>query len=53
MNYRNLGRTGLVVSEIGFGGWGSAGRQIRLDDFQDLAGADIDQVVVLGGTRAP
>ena len=26
MNYRRLGRTGLVVSEIGFGGWGIGGR---------------------------
>ena len=25
MNYRNLGRTGLRVSEIGFGGWGIGG----------------------------
>jgi aryl-alcohol dehydrogenase-like predicted oxidoreductase len=26
MNYRRLGGTGLVVSEIGFGGWGIGGR---------------------------
>ena len=26
MNYRTLGRTGIVVSEIGFGGWGIGGR---------------------------
>ncbi len=27
MNYRTLGRTGLTVSEIGFGAWGVGGRQ--------------------------
>ncbi len=27
MNYRTLGRTGLRVSEIGFGAWGIGGRQ--------------------------
>ena len=26
MNYRSLGRTGLIVSEIGFGAWGIGGR---------------------------
>src|ERR1700681_3705135 len=29
MNYRSLGRTGLVVSEIGVGAWGIGGRPIR------------------------
>ncbi|MFN3485481.1 MAG: aldo/keto reductase, partial [Planctomycetota bacterium] len=27
MNYRTLGRTGLRVSEIGFGAWGIGGKQ--------------------------
>ena len=28
MKYRALGRTGLVVSEIGFGAWGIGGRTV-------------------------
>jgi aryl-alcohol dehydrogenase-like predicted oxidoreductase len=27
MNYRTLGRTGLQVSEVGYGGWGIGGKQ--------------------------
>jgi len=43
MNYRKLGRTGLDVSEIGFGGWGIGGRTVSqtsygdTDDSQSLA----------------
>jgi aryl-alcohol dehydrogenase-like predicted oxidoreductase len=42
MNYRTLGRTGLVVSEIGFGAWGIGGRTAghtsygETDDAQSL-----------------
>ncbi|CAN5876429.1 aldo/keto reductase [soil metagenome] len=43
MKYRKLGRTGLTVSEIGFGGWGIGGRTVSqtsygdTDDRQSLA----------------
>ena len=35
MNYRNLGRTGLVVSEIGFGAWGIGGRTVDQTSYGD------------------
>jgi aryl-alcohol dehydrogenase-like predicted oxidoreductase len=35
MNYRNLGRTGLVVSEIGFGAWGIGGRTVEQTSYGD------------------
>lgn len=35
MNYRTLGRTGLVVSEIGFGAWGIGGRTVRETSYGD------------------
>lgn len=37
MHYRRLGRTGMQVSEIGFGGWGIGGGWGRLDDREALA----------------
>ncbi|MGH9490685.1 MAG: aldo/keto reductase, partial [Terriglobales bacterium] len=37
MHYRTLGRTGLKVSEIGFGSWGISGRQwIGAEDANSL-----------------
>ena len=35
MNYRSLGRTGLVVSEIGFGAWGIGGRTVDQTSYGD------------------
>ncbi len=35
MNYRTLGRTGLDVSEIGFGAWGIGGRTIAETSYGD------------------
>lgn len=35
MNYRSLGRTGIVVSEIGFGGWGIGGRTAGQTSYGD------------------
>ena len=35
MNYRSLGRTGLVVSEIGFGAWGIGGRTVSHTSYGD------------------
>ncbi len=35
MNYRTLGRTGLVVSEIGFGAWGIGGRTVGQTSYGD------------------
>ena len=35
MNYRSLGRTGLVVSEIGFGAWGIGGRTVNQTSYGD------------------
>ena len=35
MNYRALGRTGLVVSEIGFGAWGIGGRTVGQTSYGD------------------
>src|SRR6266436_4427413 len=35
MRYRPLGRTGLVVSEIGFGGWGIGGRTANQTSYGD------------------
>jgi aryl-alcohol dehydrogenase-like predicted oxidoreductase len=36
MRYRKLGRTGIEVSEIGFGGWGIGGGWGRQDDAEAL-----------------
>jgi aryl-alcohol dehydrogenase-like predicted oxidoreductase len=35
MNYRRLGRTGLVVSEVGFGAWGIGGRTAAETSYGD------------------
>ena len=35
MNYRPLGKTGLVVSEIGFGAWGIGGRTAEQTSYGD------------------
>ncbi len=35
MNYRSLGRTGLVVSAIGFGAWGIGGRTVSQTSYGD------------------
>jgi aryl-alcohol dehydrogenase-like predicted oxidoreductase len=35
MNYRALGRTGIVVSEIGFGAWGIGGRTVSQTSYGD------------------
>ncbi len=35
MNYRTLGRTGLVVSEVGFGAWGIGGRTVGQTSYGD------------------
>lgn len=35
MRYRALGRTGLVVSEVGFGAWGIGGRTADLTSYGD------------------
>ncbi|MBV8407518.1 MAG: aldo/keto reductase [Alphaproteobacteria bacterium] len=35
MNYRRLGKTGLVVSEIGFGAWGIGGRTAAETSYGD------------------
>jgi aryl-alcohol dehydrogenase-like predicted oxidoreductase len=35
MNYRSLGRTGLIVSEIGFGAWGIGGRTVSETSYGD------------------
>jgi aryl-alcohol dehydrogenase-like predicted oxidoreductase len=37
VNYRELGRTGWEVSEIGFGGWGIGGDWGTVDDGESLA----------------
>ncbi|MCX6608751.1 MAG: aldo/keto reductase, partial [Acidobacteria bacterium] len=38
MHLRKLGRTGIEVSEIGYGAWGIGGRQwLGCDDTQSLA----------------
>ncbi len=35
MNYRSLGKTGLVVSEVGFGAWGIGGRTVDQTSYGD------------------
>jgi aryl-alcohol dehydrogenase-like predicted oxidoreductase len=60
MNYRRLGRTGLVVSEIGFGAWGIGGRTAAetsygdTDDATSLAalGRALDRGITLFDTSA-
>jgi aryl-alcohol dehydrogenase-like predicted oxidoreductase len=60
MNYRRLGRTGLVVSEIGFGGWGIGGRTAaetsygETDDATSLAalGRALDHGITFFDTSA-
>ena len=49
MNYRALGRTGLVVSEVGFGAWG-IGERVQLELAGDLSTAfGGSGTLVLGG----
>lgn len=35
MNYRALGRTGIKVSEVGFGAWGIGGRTVKQTSYGD------------------
>src|SRR5215831_8164719 len=60
MNYRALGRTGLSVSEIGFGAWGIGGRTAGTTSYGDtddrtslaaLAGA-LDQGITFFDTSS-
>jgi len=46
VRYRKLGRTGLMVSEIGFGGWGIGGTWGLRDD--DAALQAIERAIELG-----
>ena len=47
MKYRALGRTGLVVSEIGFGAWGIGGRTVGTTSY-----GDTDDATSLAALRA-
>lgn len=49
MNYRTLGRTGLSVSEIGFGAWGIGGRQWLGGGGDDESLAALRRFLDLGG----
>jgi len=48
MNYRNLGRTGLVVSEVGFGAWGIGGRTVSRTKDVELVMVQVDRDRVVG-----
>jgi len=50
MNYRALGRTGLVVSEIGFGAWGIGGRTVGTTSYGDTD--DRTSLAALGAALA-
>jgi aryl-alcohol dehydrogenase-like predicted oxidoreductase len=47
MKYRALGRTGLSVSEIGFGGWGIGGRTVGHTSY-----GETDDATSLAASRA-
>jgi aryl-alcohol dehydrogenase-like predicted oxidoreductase len=47
MNYRKLGRTGIEVSEVGYGAWGIGGSQ-WLDGNDDDARRALNQAIDLG-----
>jgi len=47
MEYRTLGRTGLKVSEIGFGAWGIGGVQ-WLDGSDDESRRALNEAIDLG-----
>ena len=47
MNYRKLGRTGIEVSEVGYGAWGIGGAQ-WLDGNDDDARRALNQAIDLG-----
>lgn len=47
MNYRKLGKSGIAVSEIGYGAWGIGGKQwLGGDDASSLAA--LDRAIALG-----
>ena len=49
MNYRALGRTGIVVSEIGFGAWGIGGRTVAETSYGDTD--DLTSLAALARAR--
>ena len=42
MNYRRMGKTGLQLSEFGFGSWVTFGKQVQFDDAKNLMAAAYD-----------
>ena len=51
MRYRELGRTGINVSEIGFGCWTMGGPNWSTSNGQSIGWADVNQEDVLAGIR--
>jgi myo-inositol catabolism protein IolS len=52
MRYRHLGRTGIKVSEIGFGCWTMGGPNWSLQNGQSIGWADVNEGEVLAGIKA-
>jgi aryl-alcohol dehydrogenase-like predicted oxidoreductase len=51
MNYKSLGRSGIQVSEIGFGCWTMGGPNWSLQTGQPIGWADVNDQEVLAGVR--
>jgi aryl-alcohol dehydrogenase-like predicted oxidoreductase len=52
MRYRELGRTGIKVSEIGFGCWTMGGPNWSTSNGQSIGWADVKEEEVLAGIKA-
>ena len=42
MHYRRMGKTGLQLSEFGFGSWVTFGNQVKFNDAKNLLAAAYD-----------
>jgi myo-inositol catabolism protein IolS len=52
MRYRTIGKTGMKVSEIGFGCWTMGGPNWSTSNGQSIGWADVDESEVLAGIKA-
>src|SRR5437868_2732506 len=52
MNYREIGRTGIKVSEIGFGCWTMGGPNWNLDTGAPIGWANVNEDDIVAGIKA-